>query len=66
MKKSNILKTFLLFLAGIFALQSCSIATTNHYYSDKKMSFAADMDMSQALEMMKGMMPDSLKQEATL
>lgn len=63
MKQFNILKTFLLFLSGIFALHSCSIATTNHYYPDKRMSFAADMDMSQALDMMKGMMPDSLKQE---
>lgn len=64
MKKLNTFWSFLMVTIGILTLHSCSISTTNHYYPDKKMSFATDMDMSQALEMMKGIMPDSLKQDA--
>jgi hypothetical protein len=51
-------------IVGTFALQSCSVSTTNHY-ADKKFSFATDIDMAQALEMMKGLMPDSLNQIRT-
>ena len=49
-------------LLALFSLLSCSVSTINHYYPDKKMSFATDIDMSQALGMMEGFMPDSLKQ----
>ena len=56
-------KTVVLF-CGLFLLHSCSISTTNHYHNDKKMSFATDIDMSQAVEMMKTFMPDSLNQGA--
>lgn len=60
MKK--LIRNLVILAIGIMTLHSCSISTINHYYSDKKMSFATDMDMSQALEMMKGFMPDSLNQ----
>ncbi len=53
----------IILIVGTFALQSCSVSTTNHYYADKKFSFATDIDMAQALEMMKGLMPDSLNQD---
>ena len=59
--KTNFLKVIITF-CGLFLLHSCSIYTINHYHADKKMSFATDIDMSQALEMMKSFMPDSLNQ----
>ena len=49
-------------LVALFSISACSVSSINHYYPDKKMSFQTDIDMSQALVMMEGFMPDSLKQ----
>lgn len=62
MKKPLLFWKSILGIFGFLLLQSCSINTTNHYHSDKKISFATDVDMREAMEMMKSFMPDSLSQ----
>lgn len=53
-------------LVALFSISACSVSSINHYYPDKKMSFQTDIDMSQALVMMEGFMPDSLKRNNDL
>jgi len=62
-KKLHFLNLIAVFSA-LFSMYACSVSTINHYYADKKMSFATDIDMSQGLEMMDAFMPDSLKQNS--
>ena len=64
MKTKISFRKAVIIFCGIFLLHSCSISTTNHYHADKKMSFATDIDMSQAMEMMESFIPDSLNQNS--
>lgn len=66
MKTKIIIWKAVVIFCGLFLFHSCSISTTNHYHTDKKMSFATDIDMSQGMEMMKSFMPDSLQQNSDM
>lgn len=54
---------FLLFIAGLFVLQSCTINSEIVYHKDAASTSVTDIDMRQFISEMKAMTPDSLKQQ---
>ncbi|MFC3159765.1 hypothetical protein SAMN05443633_106120 [Chryseobacterium arachidis] len=56
------MKKLLFFLSvSLFALQSCSINSESVYHADSASTMVMDVDMKDAMTMVKSMMPDSLK-----
>lgn len=53
-------KLLFLFVISLFALQSCSINSETIYHADSASTMVTDIDMKDAMVMMKSMMPDSL------
>ncbi|MBB6371047.1 hypothetical protein [Chryseobacterium shigense] len=56
-------KVFLLFIAALFVLQSCTINSEIVYHKDAASTSVTDIDMRQFISEMKAMTPDSLKQK---
>ncbi|RKS96803.1 hypothetical protein [Chryseobacterium defluvii] len=59
MKKSLLFVLLICF----FALQSCSINSEIIYHKDSASTMVMDIDMKEAMEMMKSMVPDSVKND---
>lgn len=52
-----------LFIASLFVLQSCSINSEVTYHKDSASTTVMDLDMKEAIQMMKSMVPDSAKND---
>lgn len=56
-------KIFFFFIAGLFALQSCTVNSEIVYHKDAASTSVTDIDMRQFISEIKAMTPDSLKQQ---
>lgn len=56
-------KIFLMLIVSIFSLQSCSLNSEITYHKDAASTTMMDVDMKDAMSMMKSMMPDSLQND---
>lgn len=56
-------KIIALFIITLFTLQSCSVNSEITYHKDSASTTLVDVDMKDAMQMMKSMMPDSVKND---
>ncbi|REC48246.1 hypothetical protein DRF67_07880 [Chryseobacterium pennipullorum] len=56
-------KMIVLFLIGLFTLQSCSVSSEITYHKDSSSTFVTDIDTREFMSEMQAMTPDSLKQK---